>query len=165
MRRTLTIVACLMLAGCDDPQQVEGLKNTLAQTRAAVLHLEEQVAALPEGEDRDATVAKLAEMQAVIATLEAKVAEMGETIGAEDVAIAVAPSLPPPWNIVVTVAGTLIGAWAGAAKKKADAAKVIKAIEAAKSADGVVNFTDPTTRDKLKTMMGESGRALVNSIR
>jgi outer membrane murein-binding lipoprotein Lpp len=105
----------------------------------------------------------------------------GETVGnafliGSEGAKSVAGFLPPPWREIVFGGAALLGA-AGTGMnrrraKKAEHAtsEVVKAIEVAKTAspaapEGVVDFADPVTKAKMKLVMDNETREVVNKIR
>jgi len=95
----------------------------------------------------------------------------------------VAPVLPTPWNYVALFAattGAAVWRWVRAGKQAKDnaqaaetsntayrtlteiTANMVRAIEAAKDENGVVNFQDDQTAKMLDMLMGRSGKDLVD---
>lgn len=84
----------------------------------------------------------------------------------------ISPMLPPPYNLILAGAGTLLGGlatglWQAKKRKQAEAAaaSVVNAIELEKSGDGTVNFGDPQTKALLRSRMTDEAKALVENAR
>lgn len=93
-----------------------------------------------------------------------------KTLQVADVTNDVSAVLPPPLNVYVGFAGTLIGlAAAGIAayqKTKAEKAteSIAKSIEAVKDEHGKVDFNDPATITTLNAVQTPKARQIVDSV-
>jgi len=162
------IPACESTPGVT-PEQVAQIEQQLQQGR-------EDLALLPPDDPgRIAAEKKIAELErhvaAYKANLERQVADGVDNPDASIVAglQTAAPFLPPPWNAVLLIAGGLLPGVAGwireaLRRQRADRAgqDLARAIKAAAVANGgVVDFTDLTAREALKSAMPDDARDLV----
>jgi len=154
------------------PEQVAQIEQQLQQGR-------EDLALLPPDDPgRIAAEKKIAELEQLVAAykanLERQIAGGVDNTGSPDASIVAglqtaAPFLPPPWNAVLLIAGGLLPGVAGwireaLRRQRADRAgqDLARAIKAAAVANGgVVDFTDLTVREALKSAMPDDARDLV----
>lgn len=148
------------------PEQVTLIEQQLQQSR-------QDVAALPADDPgRIEAETKIAELEQLVATY--KINRERQEAGDPEASIAagvqtVAPFLPPPWNAALLIAGGLIPGVAGwiresirrnqAQRAGQDLARAIKS--AAVANGGVLDFTDLTVRESLKSAMPDAARAIV----
>lgn len=90
---------------------------------------------------------------------------------ASDVLEATAPAIPPPYGLIATAVIAIFGLFKSREATKAKSAeqqtltaatKVVNAIEAAKDADGKVDFSDKSIVNLINGIMGADGKALVD---
>jgi len=162
------IPACQGVPGVT-PEQVAQIEQQLKQGRA-------DLALLPAGDPgRIAAEKKIAELERLVAAYKANLE--GQVAGGTDnpdasIAAGIqtaAPFLPPPWNAVVLIAGGLlpgVAGWIREASRRQkmdragqDLARAIKATAVANG--GVLDFTDLTVRESLKSAMPNDARDLV----
>ncbi|MBI1375802.1 MAG: hypothetical protein GC159_24090 [Phycisphaera sp.] len=151
------------------PEQVALVEQQLQEGRAAL-------AALPPDEPaRLAAEKKIAELEQLVgAYKDHRLKQDSDGSADPEASIAagvqtLAPFLPPPWNAVLLIIGGLVPGVAGwvreALRRKQtqragqDLARAIKA--AAVANGGVLDFTDLTVRQSLKSAMPDSARAIV----
>lgn len=157
--------------------QVDAAHAALAEARSHRAALEAALADLPEGERRDKTLAAiakadarlgdldawLAQAQAARATLQTHLASSGDVLDVIAAGgTAATPLIPQPWGAIV---GAVVGLGVGVVRawsNKRTAVRVVQAVEAAKDvAGGVVDFSAPDIRRKLRSM-GPAGAKLVD---
>lgn len=184
-RLTMIVCLCLVLAplpACElTPEQRAAVNTAIDESGPVIAQLEADIAAARE---RLATVedeAERAKGAKVIAESEKVLAEVKaareavlahrdaegniDTAGvAGDVATKVATRfLPPPWDVLASIAvgGIVMGVRANQNKRRAVA--VVRAIEAAKKANPTLAaaFSDPTTA-RILDGMGDGAKALVD---
>jgi len=154
------------------PEQVAQVEQQLHEGRAALAALP------PDDPARLAAEKKIAELEQLVGAYKAhRLKQDSDGSGGSadpEASIAagvqtLAPFLPPPWNAVLLIVGGLVPGVAGwvreALRRKQtqragqDLARAIKA--AAVANGGVLDFTDLTVRESLKSAMPDDARAIV----
>lgn len=184
-RLTMIVCLCLILAplpACElTPEQTAAVNTAIDESGPVIAQLEADLAAARERlatvED-DAVRAKAAKVVAETEKVLAEVKGVRETFLANrdaegnidtvgvggDMATKVATRfLPPPWDVLASIAigGIVMGVRANQNKRRAVA--VVRAMEAAKKANPTLAaaFSDPTTA-RILDGMGDGAKALVD---
>lgn len=140
-----------------------------------------ELATMPAGPDRERMQAVSTGLELEILKFQAARAKLAEQLDAfaqklkdasdeidlfESIGKGASTYLPGLWGLVATLGVSLAAAVWRAVKKNGEAKAgkaVILALEAAKT-DGVVNFADAATVNRLNVVMGEAGRSLVDKV-
>lgn len=123
---------------------------------------------------RESLVSSLDRWEADLAKLESEPAGVARDIRLVGSGIAsAAPALPPPWNAVAVLAGTITTAAAGGIaayqrrrrlRAEQDAESIVRSIEEVKIGDGVIRFSDPAVKRKLNVTQTPGAKALVQRV-
>lgn len=182
----MMIVALCFLGGCiNDTRVVEEARQTHVQISATLKILEDakadMLASIEEIKDKEEKQAALSQVNKISAKIDQfrlrldgvdKLIQKAETNSdlAEGVARGTAPFLPPPWNLIV-LGGASVLATLRAASNKSKAKKIVDAIEVVKNNNtlsggaGSVDFSSTQTKEALRSLMGESTTAWVDTLK
>jgi hypothetical protein len=170
------VAAIAAIPACESTQTPGVTPEQIAQIEQQLQQSREGLTTLPaDNPGRIAAETKIVELEQFVAAYKAnREKQAADGSGDPEASIAagvqtVAPFLPPPWNAVLLIAGGLIPGIAGwirealrrqqAERAGQDLARAIKA--AAVANGGVVDFTDLTVRESLKSAMPDAARAIV----
>jgi hypothetical protein len=208
----LCVLCVSVVTGCSDTQ-IEGLRQAITNSEQQIQRVDQvvakleadkaamdaQIAAMPEGKEKqqaqevsaayakgiEAAKAAKISIQAALADYKARLATAEDEVDVITGAIQTSiPYLPPqaqPYGALALLGVGLIGALvkafrngsrartnaaeAAAQQERADAAEsAIYAVNAAKNAQGVVDFSNPATRAILDAAMGPAGKAAVDRV-
>jgi len=165
--------------------EVDAVQKTIVDVQARRDKLAVDAAQLPVGPQKEKAAAAVAEADKLLAQLKAgqklaaeRLADFNERLKTAtdevDVFLAAlqsaAPAIPQPWGTFLLLGTNLATAVYAGVKRAASnrnltaGQAVVRALEAAKTPEGVVNFTDPATAKALSAVMGEAGKALVDGV-
>ena len=168
----MLIVLALSTSGCESAekhmaeavQQIELLEGDVAELRGIKEQFDQMLAALPEGERRDAVQVQADQVEAALAEAEVLLPELRAAIDSADGDVlkaveggvtAVAPLLPPPWgSVAIGAVGLAIGL-IRAGRTRALARRVIQSVD---------EYIDPDDIDAahISAEQGAEGKRLVD---
>ena len=168
----MLIVLALSTSGCESAekhmaeavQQIELLEGDVAELRGLKEQFDELLAALPEGEQRDAVQAQADQVEAALGEAEVLLPELraaiesadGDVLEAVEGGVAtVAPLLPPPWgSVAIGAVGLAIGL-IRAGRTRALARRVIQSV------DEYIDL-DEVDAARISAEQGAEGKRLVD---
>lgn len=176
----LMLVAVMCVSGCTldkegisaAREQVELLQQDVLIAKAQMYELDMQIAALPEGEDREAarllvehTRAYLDKAVPMLKTAEARLAELEKAKGFPEMMVVggetiqqIGESVPVPWATHIAWAGALLATLGRAWSNRRDGRKVAESVDKVKR----MNLLTDDDKKTVNKIQGPGGRRLVD---
>jgi len=160
----LCVILIMPLVGCETLQQDDQLVGVARDVQAEMEALRATIAALPDESDIKVSVEEMLAKAQPIAVGVSKVAEVaasGEDPGPaiQETGAGIAAVLPPPWNSIVLLGTTVLGALGTWKYRRSTAAgrEIVRAIEK-------TGALDPTKKCELASAMTDDGKRFVEEV-